>query len=840
MSNKIGRFEIVNEINHSDRVSVYKVVDSETEGAKPIILKTLQLDSFGEQATAMVENLTQESEAGKKLKSQNIGGLLEAGVIDGKFCAQMEYVEGNSVATMIARKEGFSIWDVMDITRQACQGLDFAHSKELAHYTLEPAKIMVAWDGTVKVLSFGVSTMSAWAAQANGAPPEVLFYMSPEQLAGDPVDARSNLFSIGAILYEMVTERKPFDGDDAAGVRQAIIELAPVPPDQINVKLHPVLSHVIMKALAKDPQERYASGAELIKELDRCRENAAKAAAKPAAAPAAAPAKKARIAPPAGFIQPESYTAPSEAAAPAPVAKPERKPVVKSEPAAAAPEVEAPQVHRAAKAAAASAFAGASLSNQSASSQPASELEVDWQPQAKTPVSSVVKQEPELMSAFVAEEPEVKAPKIAVDPLMGGGAQKGDAKTLSFSEIDELPPLKEIKIAPPPPPPPAAEPDPVVKAMLTKQVEEEKPKIQVKEVAKKAVTEVKKTPPHLFVYSIAGAVAVILIIVGTMAYHYHSENEDDIAPAAAPATTAATTPAPEAAPAPAPAQAAPAAAPEAQAANAPPAAQEQQTVVVSEKPKAGSKKKTKATAPVAATTVATGDVNISSNPSGAQIQIDGHSDPSWVTPYEMSALIPGQHNVVISKPGFSTDSRSFDVSAGSKSFLSVQLAPLTGTLSVNSDPQGAEIWMDGKDTGKTTPAQFTVDKAGAHSFTFKKGNYLDESTSANVAIGTTSHVSATMRALGNTDDIKMGGKFKKVFGGGDVTGMGSVSVKTTPKGAQVSVNQRMLDKTSPMEFYLDPGNYELDITLSGYKSIHRVISIDKGGKVAIDESLDRQ
>jgi hypothetical protein len=447
-----------------------------------------------------------------------------------------------------------------------------------------------------------------------------------------------------------------------------------------------------------------------------------------------------------------------------------------------------------------------------------------------------------LMSAFVAEEPEVKAPKIAVDPLMGGGAQKGDAKTLSFSEIDELPPLKEVKLAPPPPPPPAAEPDPVVKAMLTKQVEPEKPKIQVKEVAKRAVTEVKKTPPHLFVYSIAGAVAVILIIVAAMAYHYHAENADDNAPAPAPAATAATAPAPQAAPASAPAQTTPAptAAPEASAADAQAASQAQQAVIVSEKPKAGSKKKTKTPVAVATTTVATGDVNISSNPSGAQIQIDGHSDPSWVTPYEMSALIPGQHNIVISKPGFSTDSRSFDVSAGSKSFLSVQLAPLTGTLSVNSDPPGAEIWMDGKDTGKTTPAQFIVDKAGTHSFAFKKGNYLDESTSANVAIGTTSHVSATLRALGNTDDIKMGGKFKKVFGGGDVSGMGSISVKTNPKGAQVAVNQRMLDKTSPMEFYLDPGNYELDITLSGYKSIHRVISIDKGGKVAIDESLDRQ
>src|SRR5208282_1000811 len=247
MSNKIGRFEILSEIHHSDRVTISKASDPESENAKTIILKALRLEPFGEQAPILAENLLQESQAGKLLKSQNIAVLYDVSEIDGLFCAQMEYVEGNSIATMLERKEGFSIWDVMDITRQACQGLDYANSKNLPHYTLEPAKIMVAWDGTVKVLSFGVSTMSAWAAQAAGAPPEVLYYMSPEQLAGDPLDARSNIFSLGAVLYEMVTERKAFSGDDAASVRQAIQEMSPVAPDQVNCKIHPVLSQVIMK-----------------------------------------------------------------------------------------------------------------------------------------------------------------------------------------------------------------------------------------------------------------------------------------------------------------------------------------------------------------------------------------------------------------------------------------------------------------------------------------------------------------------------------------------------------------------------------------------------------------
>ena len=86
----------------------------------------------------------------------------------------------------------------------------------------------------------------------------------------------------------------------------------------------------------------------------------------------------------------------------------------------------------------------------------------------------------------------------------------------------------------------------------------------------------------------------------------------------------------------------------------------------------------------------------------------------------------------------------------------------------------------------------------------------------------------------------MSGKFKKLFGGGDISGMGAVSVKTQPKGAQVAVNNRIVDKFSPVEFHLNPGTYVIDVTMSGYKGIHRVIEVEKGGKIAIDESLEHE
>src|SRR5271166_837369 len=220
MSNKIGRFEILSEITHSQTGCVYKATDPES--GQTVALKAIRLEPLGERAPALVQTILAEAEACKVLASHNIAGLQSVSEIDGQLCASMEYVQGNSIATMLARKEGFSIWDLQDIARQACQGLDHAHVRKVVHCSLEPAKVMVQWDGIVKILSFGVSGMGSYAVQATGAAPDVLHYMSPEQSRGEAVDARSNIFSLGAILYEMVTERKAFNGDDADQVRQAI------------------------------------------------------------------------------------------------------------------------------------------------------------------------------------------------------------------------------------------------------------------------------------------------------------------------------------------------------------------------------------------------------------------------------------------------------------------------------------------------------------------------------------------------------------------------------------------------------------------------------------------
>jgi serine/threonine protein kinase len=831
MSNKIGRFEILSELAHSDTISVYKATDPES--GQTVALKTVKLEPLGEQGPALVKSLSEEAEASKVLNSHNIALLYGAEEVDGLFCASLEYVQGNSVATMLARKEGFSIWDLQDIARQTCQGLDHAHTKGVVHHTLEPAKIMVSWDGTVKVLGFGISIMSAFAAQSSGKPAGVLHYMSPEQLRGDPLVASSNIFSLGAIFYEMVTERKAFDGEDADQVRQSISDMTPVAPDQINRKIHPALSQVIMKALSKAPEERYQSGQDLVNDLERCKESATKAAA------AAKPGQKA----PALQKPTPAATAPAMKP-PALTVTPQPKPTAK--PAAPATKVSAPTPTPtlAAKAAAAGRSAGGSNSASASGlitpslDQAAPVLNASAEASLETFSVDPSSSPSASMSSATIVEPEIEAPAIHVDPMMAEAPKAGAAASRSFSEIDELPPLKEVYVAPPPPPPPANEPPPhdAVHATVFQGAVPDKPKVQPREVAKKAVAEIKKTPPQLFMVSIAGAIGIIVLIVAAMAWHIHSENADDDATPNQPPASAASAPAQPSGNA---NQAATATANQTSVQVAPePVTVEPPAVSVEPKYNKAGKKKAKPR-PVAPAIVP-GQLNVTSTPAGAQIQIDGKNNPAWVTPFNLAGLNPGQHTLTISKPGYTAETRSIDVGSGSKSFISVQLGQLAATVSVTSDPAGVAVWMDGKDTGRVTPAQISVDKPGNHSFVFKKQGYLDETATANLQVGQTFHLSPSLRALGNTDDIKIGGKFKKLFGGGETAGMGAVSVKTQPKGAQVAINNRIVDKFSPVELYLDPGNYVVDITLSGFKSVHRVITVEKNGKVAIEESLDRE
>ncbi len=805
MSTKIGHFEILSELAKSATGTVYKANDSQT--SQTVALKAIQLSAFGERAAELQKCLHAEAETTKTLSHSNLAPVFGAGEIDGQFYAAMEYIQGNSIATMLARKEGFSIWDLLDIGRQVCSGLDHAQSHNVFHYSLEPAKIMCGWDGTVRILSYGVSSVGKFTDQIPGVP-LILHYMSPEQVRGENLDARSNLFSLGAMFYEMVTDRKAFDGEDAEFLRRSIVEGTPVAPQLVNPKIHPVLSDLIMKALSKDPAARYQTGREMLDDLEKCKES------KPQAKQAATAAKSSVVIPDAVKAANQAkFIASAQSAA----AKPASAPLA----AGVKPPANAP-VNKAA--------AAAGSSGGSATSAQTVKPNINT---AKAPAAS--------MSSSALDAPAIDAsqaepPRIAVDPMMAEGGPSRAGGSVSFSEMTELPPLKEVYIAPPSPPPIASEQRPAQAQGFTVYEEApEKPKIQAREVAGKAIKEIKNVPPSLMVYSVAGAAVLILAIAIGLFLHVNNLNNDGDTPrpvAAAPtAQPAASQPPARTEPAQSqPAQPEPAVEAEA---SVPGASAEPEPARATARGARGSRKRSSVSAAVA---LAPGQMEIDSTPQGAQVQLDGRTDPSWVTPVTLSGVAAGQHTVTLSRAGYSADTRTINVGAGGKSVVAARLAQVVAALAVSSSPAGASIYIDGKNTGKLTPAQVSVEK-GQHVVLVRKSGYIDETTNAQFILGQTVNFSPTLRPLGNVDEIRTVGKMKKLFGGKENQGMGTVSVKTQPKGAQVAVNQHMVDKDSPVEFLLDPGNYIVDITMSGYAPIHKVITVGRGGKAVIDEVL---
>jgi serine/threonine-protein kinase len=870
MPQKIGHFEILSELSKSPTGAVYKANDPES--GQTVALKAIQLSVYGENASALEQALLAEAEKTKSLSCPNVTPVYGAGEIEGQFCAAMEYVQGNSIATMLARNEGFSIWDLLDIGRQLCSGLDYAASQNVFHSSLEPAKVMCGWDGTVRILGYGLSSVGNFAHQVSEGLPTILHYMSPEQVQGQAIDVRSNLFSLAAMFYEMVTERKAFDRDDIESLRQGIVESTPVPPIHVNPKVHPILSDLIMKALSKDPAERFQNGRELLDELEKCKESKTLAAKKPevAKSPAKTAAQSKSAAPGSAKPAVTKPTAQAKPSAASPAARAEAKstPVKPSEsklaaPAKASESKLASPVSKLAvpkAAAAAAGVGGADKATSRSAFQETTKPEVsgpevsseDEIPEidlsdsfitasVKATIEAAEKQQAAQMSAAVSDEPEVEtfepqsdAPKFAVDPMMSEGGQSGGSSS-SFSEITELPPLKEVYVAPPPPTATieqeAAKVDmpSVYDGKMAASKRDEKPKVQPREVAQKAIKEVKSVPAKLFGYALGGALALILAIGIGVTYYIHSQNSDDDAGSTRPAPTETAAQPVASKPAAPPVESQSAAAPaDNSASEAPePAAPKAHTA----------KKKAAPAAPV----IIPGQMALDSTPQGAQVQVDGRSDASYVTPFALTSLEPGQHSITTSKAGFTTDTRNVTIISGTRATIVVHLSQLMATLIVNSDPVGANVYLDGRDTGTKTPAQVSVDK-GQHVVLVRKMGYIDETQSMQFTLGQTFNFAPTMRSLGSTDNMRtVGGKMSKLFGGkGAQAGQTVISIRTQPKGAQVAINQHIMDKNSPLDVALDPGNYIVDITLSGYAPIHKVVTVNSGGKLVLDETLQQQ
>jgi serine/threonine protein kinase len=839
MATLFNRFETQSELSKSDTATVYKALDKES--GQVVALKTQELAPLGDHPDAFVARLIAEGEQSRKLASQNIVLLFGAGEIDGQFSAAMEYIQGNSVATMLARKEGFSIWDLLDITRQVCAGLETAASNDVVHSSLEPAKIMVQWDGMVKILGYGISNMSLIGAESGQGLGRLTPYCSPEQIRGEIIDLRSNLFTLGTILYEMVAGRKAFDAVDHGALLGQIENAMPPSPSSLNSKIQAAVSDLIMKALAKDPAARYQHARELVDDLEKCKDSGKKAGTEvkkssPAATVVVDPAVRAVAA--SKFVSagadgqasnaPVASTPKSSSVAPSPVASGTRMSMASPAPA------------KDSKAASAAAGAGggqrppvkiASKADSNSGARMISDFEV-MNPESHE-------------AAGAGPESKQESPRIAVDPMMAGPVASKSSPLMtdpmmsesalsvgsgkSFSDLAEMPPLKEPTYVPPVP----EIPEPVNTIVKIYPKKDDKPRIQPREVAQKAITEISTVPPRLILYSILGAVALILVVATLVFFHVRSE--DDGSTAAPRPVKAVANPKPSVPATPRPAVI------ETQSQPVAPIAEPEPSLAVRETEKPVARNSRRSSTAVVAPVVIPGQALVDSSPQGAQLQIDGRSDSSWLTPINLTGLTPGKHVISANKAGYSSEIRSIEVAAASKSTLLFHLKAVNALVVVNSTPAGAAIALDGKPTGKVTPAQFSVDK-GAHTLLLRKQGYLDETVTTELGPAQNFLYAPTLKALGNVEDMRTMGKMNKLFGraGESIAGMGAISVHTQPKGAQVVINQRILDKTSPVQVMLGPGNYVVDITMTGFKPVHKVVSVDKGSKAAIDEILEHE
>ncbi len=845
MATMFGRFDIQSELSKSDTALIYKAMDTKTD--EVVALKMQSLEPLGDRANRFVETLLDEGESARELASQNIVVLYGAGEIDGQFCAAMEYIQGNSIATMLARKEGFSIWDLLDITRQVSAGLEHAASKGVVHCSLEPGKIMVQWDGMVKILGYGISNMSLIEAESGKGLGRLMPYCSPEQIRGEAIDLRSNLFSLGTILYEMVAGRKAFDAADPVPLLNQIENVMPPSPAAVGAKIHPGVSALIMKALAKDPAERYQGARELVDDLEQCKENSKKSAPdarESGPAPKVAVSRAARAAAASKFVAAGSSGARVEASVPSAGSGSSVPPKTVAPKAVASAETRA-----AAAGAGTVGVAGATRLSKiysaidsveslhakpdaTSNSNSGARLITDFEAGA---LESQAPRGPVLSAAGVEQETERHARRVAVDPLMSEALMSesvmsepvASSSGRSFSDLAEMPPLKEPALGPPSVAEAAQLVHPMVQASPRK---EEKPRLQPREVAEKAIKEIATIPPRLMLYSILGAVALILVIA--IAVFFHVRSEDDGATAAPQPTKVAR---PSSGP------------PVAQTAAAariekpvPPIAEAEPKLTVRQVEKRKSINR-RAPVPAPVAVVVTGEALIDSSPQGAAFQVDGKSDPSWVTPFNVADLSPGKHIISANKSGYSSEIRSVDVAAGGKASLLLHFSVMNALVVVNSTPPGAEIIIDGKPTRRVTPAQFAVEK-GSHTILLRKRGYLDETITADLGPAQNFQYAPALRPLGNIEDMRTVGRLAKLFGrGGESTAdTGSIIIRTQPKGAQVAINQRVLDKASPVGVLLGPGNYIVDITLTGFKPVHKIISVEKGDKAAIVEILERQ
>jgi serine/threonine protein kinase len=268
---KAGRYEILGELGRGGMGVVYSAKDPLI--GRTVAVKTIRLseEGTGMSHAQLVERFQTEARAAGLLTHPNIVVIFDAGETDGLYYITMELVNGKSLQCLLDSGEKFPLARVLRIMEQVCSALQFAHDHHVVHRDIKPANIMLAADDVVKITDFGTAKILQYAAVQQSSAMGTPGYISPEQIKGKAVDRRTDIFSLGVMLYQLTTGEKPFRGQDIASILYRILNEDPPPPQTLNPTLPLGVSSTIMKAMAKSPHLRYENCSELLEDLKNYR-----------------------------------------------------------------------------------------------------------------------------------------------------------------------------------------------------------------------------------------------------------------------------------------------------------------------------------------------------------------------------------------------------------------------------------------------------------------------------------------------------------------------------------------------------------------------------------------
>ena len=265
----VGRYEIDSELGRGAMGVVYRARDPRID--RSVAIKTVTLSGLEPDAEQEYrERFVVEAKAAGRLSHPRIVTIFDVAEDPDTLNPYivMEYVSGRSLEEVLCTENGTLPLDTaLQVTQELAEALDYAHAQGIVHRDVKPSNIIVAEDGHPKIADFGIAKLNVPDLPHTGRTLGTPAYMSPEQLRGDPVDGRSDLFSLGVILYQLLTRHRPFQGNSTRTISFKVLNRDPVPATALNAELCPELGHVIARAIAKDPSQRYQTGMEMARDL---------------------------------------------------------------------------------------------------------------------------------------------------------------------------------------------------------------------------------------------------------------------------------------------------------------------------------------------------------------------------------------------------------------------------------------------------------------------------------------------------------------------------------------------------------------------------------------------